>query len=330
LLAEVALNFVELRTLQARLEYARSNVRLQENSLELARNRFATGLSPRLDITQAESNLATTESEIPLLEIGIAQTINRLGVLLGRPPSTLYDELTPPGRIPMPPQEVAVGLPADLLRQRPDVRRAERLLAAFTARIGVAAADLYPRFSLSGTFALQGTQLKNLGNINAADWSFGPAMRWNIFDGLRNIQRVHAAEEVANQAFMRYKQTVLTALEEVESAMVAYKQEQIRRDALGRAVVASEEAVKLVRDLYENGLTDFQNVLDTERSLFRQQDQLAASEGTVARNLIAIYKALGGGWRHFADDVEGVDSATVIAERPASDAPGPATREPQG
>lgn len=310
LCAEVALNYTEVRTLQARLEYARANVDRQRRSLELAQSRFTTGLSPKLDPVQAESNLATSEADIPALESSLVQTVNRLGVLLGQAPAYLHEELGKPGRIPLPPGDVAVGLPADLLRQRPDVRRAERELAAYTAQIGVATADLYPRFSLSGTFALQGTEVKNLGNLDSRAWSFGPAMRWNIFDGVRNLYRVRAAEAQTEQARARYEQTVLTALQDVENAMVAYKQEQVRRDALRRASKASEEAVALVRDLYQKQLTDFQNVLDTERSLFQQQDRLAYSEGQVTKNLISLYKALGGGWSPDAPLPEALPAVT--------------------
>lgn len=296
LFAEVALNYAEVRTLQARLEYARSNVDMQRQTLVLVTDRFKNGLAPQLDVVQAESNLANSEAEIPSLESGLVQTINRLGVLLGQQPSFLHEELGKTAPIPIPPKDVTVGLPADLLRQRPDVRRAEREMAAYTAQIGVATAELFPRFSLSGTFALQGTQVKDLGNIDSRAWSFGPAMRWNIFDGVRNIYRIQAAEAATEQARARYEQTVLTALQDTENAMVAYKQEQLKRDALARAVKASRQAVSLVQRLYQDGLTDFQNVLDTERFLFQQQDRLATSEGQITKNLIALYKSLGGGW----------------------------------
>ncbi len=320
LFAEVAVNYTEVRTLQARIRYAGENVERQRKSLDLATTRFETGLSPRLDIEQARSNLANTEAEIPLLQIGLAQAIHRLAVLLGDYPSALWGELEAPGNIPAPPLDVAVGQPVDIIRRRPDIRRAERQLAAFNARIGVATADVLPRFSLSGEFALSGTEIKDLGNINARQWSFGPSVRWNIFDGLRNINRIYAAHEATGGARARYEQTILVALEEVENAMVGFKEQQVRRDALSRAVTASAESVKLVRDLYENGLTDFQNVLDTERSLFRQQDAYAESQGQVIRELIALYKALGGGWR--ADEPPGVEQLlgpALLAEKPVDD-----------
>lgn len=296
LYAEVALNYVEVRALQTRLAYARSNVEAQRKTLQLTNDRFKAGIAPELDVAQAESNLANTESEIPSLEIALTQTINRLGVLMGEQPNALQALLSDSAAIPVPPTKTVIGLPTDLLRQRPDVRRAERELAAATAQIGVATADLYPRFSLSGTFALEGTQVKDLGKMDSRSWSFGPSFRWNIFDGIRNIYRIHAAEAVTEQALTRYEQAVLLALEDVENAMVSYKKEQVRRDALLRAVDATARSVELVQTLYETGLTDFQNVLDSQRSLFQQQDRLAASEGLVTANLISLYKALGGGW----------------------------------
>ena len=296
LYAEVALSYIEVRTLQLRLEYARNNVAAQKATLQLTTDRRNAGIAPDLDVSQAESNLARSESVIPALEILLAQTINRLGVLVGEPPNALHGELSQAKPIPLPPANVAVGLPAELLRQRPDVRRAERQVAAATARIGVTTADLYPRFSLSGTFVLEGTQVRDLGNMDSRAWAFGPSFRWNLFDGLRNIYRIRAAEAVTDQTLASYEQTVLRALEDVENAMVAYKHEQVRRDALGRGVVATQRSVELVKTLYETGLTDFQNVLDMERSLFNAQDELAFSEGLVTKDLIALYKALGGGW----------------------------------
>jgi multidrug efflux system outer membrane protein len=296
LYAEVALNYVEVRTLQARLEYAQNNVEAQRATLRLTRDRRKAGIAPDLDVSQAESNLARSESLIPALQIALTQTVNRLCVLIGETPTALHEELSQPAPIPVPPENVSVGLPAELLRQRPDVRRAERQVAAANAQIGVATADLYPQFSLSGTFALEGTAVRDLGNMSSRAWSFGPAFRWNIFDGLRNIYRIRAAEAVTDQALARYEETVLRALEDVENAMVAYKLEQTRRDALEQAVRATERSVELVKKLYETGLTDFQNVLDSERSLLNAQDELADSEGRVTKDLIALYKALGGGW----------------------------------
>ena len=249
-----------------------------------------------LDVRQAELNLASTESFIPELRSALARTVNRLAVLLGEQPGPLRAELAEEIPIPEPPERVLLGLPTELLRQRPDLRAAERELASQTARIGVATADLYPRFALLGTFAFSATDFANLITGDAWNFNFGPAFRWNIFDGGRVRSGIAEQNALTEQALVRYERSVLDALEEVESAISDYAQERDRRDALERSVVAAQQAVGLVMTLYRTGLTDFQNVLDTERNLFQQEDRLAESEGLVTRNLIRIYKALGGGW----------------------------------
>ncbi|MEE9606174.1 MAG: efflux transporter outer membrane subunit [Myxococcota bacterium] len=296
LFAEVGLTYVDLRTLQERIRLAELNVRNQRSTLQLVRDRNRAGLVGDLDVRQAEQNLASTESFIPTFRSQQAASIHRLSVLLGDPPSSLYAELGPPQPIPKPASEILVGVPADVLRQRPDVRQAERLLAAQTAQIGVAKADLYPRFTLVGTFALQASDFSKWFTGDAFSYGFGPAVRWNIFDGGRVRANVQTQEALTEQALVDYEQTVLGALEDVENSAVAFVQENDRRDALARSVVASVAATGLVKTLYRTGLTDFQNVLDTERTQFQQQDQLAASDGFVTQNLIRVYRALGGGW----------------------------------
>jgi NodT family efflux transporter outer membrane factor (OMF) lipoprotein len=296
LLSEVGRAYVDVRTFQQRIDYAESNVRTQQGSLRLTRDRNAAGLVSDLDVRQAEQNLANTQAFIPSLRIGLTQAINRLGVLLGQHPTALRAELETPTPIPSPPSEVLVGLPTELLRQRPDLRSAERQLAAQTAQIGVAKADLYPRLALLGTFAFDALDAAKLFTGDASAFSFGPAVRWNFFDGGRIRSNVKAQESLTEQALLGYQQTVLLALEDVENAFIAYVQENDRRDYLQRSVTAAGEAVKLVNTLYRTGLTDFQNVLDTERSLFQRQDELAENEGEVTQNLVQIYRALGGGW----------------------------------
>ena len=296
LLSEVGRAYVDVRTFQQRIDYAESNVRTQQGSLRLTRDRNAAGLVSDLDVRQAEQNLANTQAFIPSLRIGLTQSINRLGVLLGQHPTALRAELETPTPIPSPPSEVLVGLPTELLRQRPDLRSAERQLAAQTAQIGVAKADLYPRLALLGTFAFDALDAAKLFTGDAGAFSFGPSVRWNFFDGGRIRSNVKAQESLTEQALLGYEQTVLLALEDVENAFVAYVQENDRRDYLQRSVTAAGEAVKLVNTLYRTGLTNFQNVLDTERSLFQRQDELAESEGRVTQNLVQIYRALGGGW----------------------------------
>lgn len=302
LLAEVAFNYIDVRTLQLRIRFAQSNIQTQQGTLQLTTDRLQAQLVPELDVRQAELNLASTESVIPALRIALTQAMNRLGVLLGERPSALHEELSADVDIPDPPGEIVIGLPAELLRQRPDVRQAERQLAAQTARIGVATADLYPRFSLTGTFVLAATDAGEMWDQGARQYSYGPQMSWNFFDGGRIRNNIRAEDALAVESRLRYEQTVLTALQEVEDGLVGFTEEVERRDALERTVVAAQRSVELVQTLYRTGLTDFQNVLDMERSLFEQQDLYADSEGRVVQNLILIYKALGGGWDPMAAD----------------------------
>jgi len=296
LFAEVARNYIDARALQKRIDFAEANVETQQETLQLTQDRFAAGLVSALDVAQAESNLASSDAAIPRLETQLTAALNRLAVLLGEAPGELDYELEAKRQIPVLPDEVAVGLPADLLRQRPDVRRAERDLAAQTARIGVATADLYPRFSLTGFLGLQSTSGGEFFSANSVGWSLGLPMFANIFDGGRVRGRIDIEKARTEQLLAFYEQSVLLALEDVETSVAAYANERERRKRLQRAVDATERSVDLVQTQYKAGLTDFQNVLDSERSLFNRQDELAESEGDVVKNLIALYKALGGGW----------------------------------
>ncbi len=296
LLAEVAATYIEIRTLQVQLDATTKNVRLQKETLSLTEKKLEHGLARELDVRQAETNLATTESQLPRLETALTINIYRMAVLLGQEPAALYDELSVEGPIPLPPDEVLVGVPTDILRQRPDLRAAERRLAAQTARIGVATADLYPRFTLSGTFGFEATDFNHALDARSMTYGFGPSVRWNIFDGLRNLHRIAAREAATEQSFVVYQQTLLYALQEVESTTVAYKREQARRDSLRQATEAAERSVDLVEVLYRDGLTGFENVLVTQRALVNLQNQLAQSKGQVAVNLVSLYKVLGGGW----------------------------------
>ena len=294
LLAEVGRSYVELRTLQARIEYAEANIERQRETLTLVESRFAAGLVGRLDVEQARSNLANTESLLPQLRLGLRIALNQLTFLLSLPPGQLSAQLEPQLAIPDPPSSISVGVPANLLRRRPDIRRAERTLAASTAQIGVSKANLYPRFGLVGDLFGQSVDLGDLSG--AGTWSITPFLKWNVFNRGRLKDLVRATEEQTEQALLSYENAVLFALAEVESALAAFLEGKNTRDDLSRAVAATEEAVELVNVLYNTGLTDFQNVLDTERFLASQQDRLAASEGQVGQSAIALYKALGGGW----------------------------------
>jgi len=249
-----------------------------------------------LDLRQAELNVSRTASFIPALREALAAAVNRTAVLLGEYPSQLHAELREPAPIPLPEVEVAVGLPAELLRQRPDLRAAERQLAAQSARIGVATADLYPRLALLGSFSFDAVSTASWFTSGAQAWNIGPQLRWNLFDGGRIRSNVRAQEALTRQALARYEQTVLLAVEEVENSLVGYAEERARAEELQRGVRAAEQTVDLVKVLYRTGLVDFLNVLDAERSLFEAQDQLLESEGRVAKNLVRVYRALGGGW----------------------------------
>ncbi len=242
---------------------------------------------------------------LPVLKAALTASVNRLGVLLGESPGALHAELQQPQPIPAVPEQVLIGVPGDLIRRRPDIRAAERTLAAQTARIGVATGELYPRFAILGDFGTLTTDSSNLFDSGSGRFSVGPFFSWNLFDGGRVRGQIEIEDARTEQALHRYEQTVLSALEEVESAMSDFVNERERKEALSRSAMAAEKSVELVLILYRTGLTDFQNVLDMQRSLFEQQDQLADSDGRIVKDLIRIYAALGGGWD--PDDLPSTD-----------------------
>ena len=296
LLGEVARNYVEARGYQRRLEIARDNIRAQEQSLAIVQNRFTNGLTSDLDVQQASTVLATTRAVVPALETALAASIHRLGVLLGQTPESLETELATVAPIPAAPPVAPVGLPSELLLRRPDVALAERQLAAATANIGVAKADLFPKFYLTGVAGFESISADDWFKSGSRFWSVGPAVQWRIFDAWRiraNIKIQNARQE---QALANYENTALLAFEDAENALTAYAKEQIRRQQLEAAVKSSEESLRLANQLYANGLSNFINVLDAERSLYQAQDALVQSDRTISANLIALYKSLGGGW----------------------------------
>lgn len=297
LYAETGLTYVRVRSLQERISLAQSNVEAQTQTLKLTKDRFDAEIAPQLDVHQAELNLATTRAAIPALKTALAVSMNRLGVLLGELPTALHTELVKAKSIPKGRLDLSIGLPVDLLRRRPDIRRAERQLAAQTSRIGIATAQLYPEFSLKGTMAFEAFPSEFIFRAGSISYAFGPSFRWNLFDGGRIRNQIKGEESLTAQAILEYEQTILSALEEVEDAMVAYVQENNRNAELAKSVEAAKKSVELVQTLYRLGLTDFENVLVMERSLFQQEDRLAESYGRVSRNLIRLYKAIGGGWQ---------------------------------
>jgi outer membrane protein, multidrug efflux system len=297
-LAEVARNYIEVRDFQQRLDVARKNIAAQQDAVEIAGSRFRAGLVSELDVRQAEAALATTQSQLPALDTSLKQAVHRLGVLTGQQPGALSNELAQDAPVPAPPPEVPIGLPSDLLRRRPDVRRAERDLAATTANVGVQTAELFPKFSLTGVGGFQSFSVSDWFNPSSRYWSAGPTVTWRILDYGRVRSQIKAASAQADQSLAAYEKTVLMSFEDVENALVAYANEQARYKALSDAVVANRASLELANDRYNNGLADFLNVLDAERSLYQSEDQLADSQGTVSVNLVTLYKALGGGWEN--------------------------------
>jgi len=297
LLAEVARNYTEARGYQQRLIITRQNIEVQQEALSLTQNRYQNGLGSDLEIQQATALLEKTKSQLPSLETGFAQTVHHLAVLLGQPPGALMAEMSAEKPIPSTPPQVPVGLPSDLLQRRPDVQRAERELAAATARIGVATADLFPKFSLTGKIGLASESTGNWFDYASRYWSAGPTAEWEIFaaGSIRANIRVQNARQ--EQALDAYQQTVLVALEDVENALTAYAREQTRRQSLSQSVQASGQSLELSTQLYKSGLVDFLHVLDAERSLYEAQDALVQSDQAITLDLVQLYKALGGGWQ---------------------------------
>ena len=313
LLGEIALNYIEVRTYQTRLQVAEANIGIQEETYELTKSRFEAGLVDELPVKQALYNLESTRARIPALRIGLQAAMYRLAVLAGDRPGALDPLLEKPQPVPVPPVTVAVGTPAETLRNRPDIKRAERLLAAQSARIGVAVSDLYPRFTLPGSIGLESISSTTLFNRGSHAWRIAPGVTWNVFDAGAIRNNIAAQTAIEEQYLAQYETAILTALEEVENAMVAYAEEQLRRERLVKAMEAARDAMRLSRDRFSAGLVDFSNVLIAQASLLNFEDQLAESDGAVTSDLVRLYKALGGGWQSFAPEA----SVELIAEENA-------------
>lgn len=296
LFAEVAFNYVTVRSYQAQLAIAESSLAAQVESYDVARWRHEAGLATKLDEDQARLNLERTRSDIPKVRTALAQTKHRLAVLMGLPPGALDDVLAEPRPIPVAPIAVAVGIPADMVRRRPDVRRAEWNLAAQTAHIGVATAALYPNVSLRGTSGWESLFLDTLFNSGARSAQTGVNATWTFFDGGRSRRNVEIQTARQEQARSNYEVTVLAALTDVEDTLEAYANGQLRRKSLLAAVDAAQSAYDLARNQYHAGIIGFQVLLDVQRSLLLVQNQLASSDLEVAFSLIRLYKALAGGW----------------------------------
>jgi NodT family efflux transporter outer membrane factor (OMF) lipoprotein len=296
LAGEVALNYIDLRTFQQEIIIARNNLEAQQRTAAITRKRFGVGLVSALDVANADAQVATTTSLIPVLETSAQQAVYRLSVLLALEPSALLEELSQAASIPGNPPAIPMLLPSELLLRRPDIRRAEAQIHGATARIGVATADLFPKFNLTGSYGFQGDESGEW--IKRADraWSFGPSVDWNIFDAGRIRANIELQKALQEETLRAYEKTVLMALQEVENALIAYAKEQERRTALLDAVTANRKAVELSTRLYTEGMTDFLNVLIAQRLLFSSEDALALSTRNLSADLVALYKALGGGW----------------------------------
>jgi len=296
LLAEVATNYVDLRAQQQRLEIARENLAAQRETLAILQARFTNGLSTELDVSQQTAEVNATLSVIPPLQSAERVSLHLLAFLIGQQPSALVNELSPRQPLSALPAEVPVGLPSDLLRRRPDIRRAERQLAAASAQIGAATAGLYPKFSLTAVAGLDASQPGNLFEWGSRYFGVSPGVSWPILDWGRIHGSIHVQNELEKQSLAAYQNAVLGALREVEDALVFYANEQSRRASLSEEVRASQTSLRLARKAYEAGLADLLTVLNSERSLLSAQDALAQSDGAIRADLVKLYVALGGGW----------------------------------
>ena len=296
LLADVARNYAELRGTQRQLEILDATIRSQQDTLDLAKARFDAGLGAALDVDRAEGLLHATTSRQPELERLMRHSIYRLGVLVGKEPGTLASVLEIPKALPPQPPELPAALPSELLSRRPDLRRAEREVAAATARIGVARADLFPRFSITGNFGRRSEDIADFGSNASQFWFIVPVVRWPILSGGRIRANIQVQDARQEQALQQYEKTILIAVEEVENALSAQAREQRRLESLRASVAANRRALVLATDRYTSGLENFLSVLDAQRALYVADDGVAQSETNAMVSLIAVYKALGGGW----------------------------------
>ncbi|HEV2733138.1 MAG TPA: efflux transporter outer membrane subunit [Terriglobales bacterium] len=299
LLGEVARSYADLRGFQLRLEIAEKNIQTQEDTVHLTQARAAAGLATQLDVSRAVAELETTKAVVPSLRSAISASIHRISVLVGQEPGALQSELEASAPVPVVPPEVPIGLPSDLLKRRPDVRRADDEIAAAAANVKAAKADYFPKFTLFGSAGRQATQLHDLSLSLGNFFAVGPAISLPIFTGGRIRSNIAVQNARWKQSQILYQSTVLNSLEETENALVNYSEEQERHDRLQAAVSQSQTALELSRELYTSGLGDFLAVLDAQRQLYGNEDLLAQSQTVVTTNLIALYKTLGGGWESF-------------------------------
>lgn len=297
LTAETAIDYIDVRSTQRQLELTQGNVTLQQQTLDLTQFRAQAGIATELDVQQALSNLESTRAQIAQLQSQLEHSRHALAVLIGQPPAALDAELAAAAPIPSAPISLAVGVPADTLRRRPDVRSAERQLAAQFAQVNAARADLYPSLRLTGTIGLEALSIAKVLLPGAAFWNTGASVSSRVFNREQLRQNVVVQTELQAQSLHAYESRVLQALQDVEDALTSLTQEQVRRDHLDAATAAAQQSADLSLQLYSAGLQDFRTVLDAQRSLVSLQDSVASSTAAVSEDLVRLYKALGGGWQ---------------------------------
>jgi NodT family efflux transporter outer membrane factor (OMF) lipoprotein len=296
--AELARDYVQLRGVQLKLQYTRENLESAQQSLALTQQRAVGGISTDLDVANAAAQVSNTQAQIPTLEQQRAELMNAIALLLGQEPRAMEAELAAPKAIPPVPPRVPVGLPSELARRRPDIRRAEALLHSATADVGVAVGSFYPSVTLSGSASLQAVQLHNLANWASGAYAFGPSVTLPIFEAGQLKRTLELRKTQQQEAAVNYQHTVLSALHEVDNALTAYDAEQHRRASLEDAVTQNQRALALARTRYSQGVADFLQVLTAQRGLLAADQDLADSTTAVSTNLVQLYKALGGGWNN--------------------------------
>ncbi|MFC0572527.1 efflux transporter outer membrane subunit [Paraburkholderia solisilvae] len=310
---EVAQTYMQLRGAQAQLDIAKRLVDEQNGVLTLTQSQAKVGLASQQDVQSAAAQLESTRAQLPQFEQQIAQALNGLSYLLAEPPGALDDELATPAALPPVPPTVATGVPATLARRRPDIRRAEANLHAATASVGVAVAQFYPDISLTGQIGLRGTYASDLARWSHLFYSFGPSVSLPIFEGGALVSNLKVSKAEQAQAALEYRKTVLLALRDVDNALAVYRTDQTRRTSLERSAAAQQDAFELARESYRKGLTNFIDVLDAERQLSQVRQQYAQSTTQVSTDLVALYKALGGGWTQPPETADAADTREALA-----------------
>ena len=304
LLADVAMNYIQMRTIEKRIQITNENIKLQLEGVRIASAKFVGGISSQRDVEQAKTILTSTQAMIPSLTAQLRQTKNALSLLLGIPPDKFENKLFAKdrvGKIPVPPVQIAVGIPTDLLRRRPDIRKAEMNALAQSARIGVVVANLYPAFSLTGSFGFvssnaSGSSLSDMFNWGNKFYNFGPSVQWNIFNYGQITNQVRAQDARFEASILDYQNTVLTAQKEVEDALIAFLMTQNSAEYLAESTDAAQRALNISDIQYNEGMVDFTTVLNAEQDLLQQQENFVQNLGSISMNLVTVYRVFGGGW----------------------------------